>query len=351
MGVAYCTREEVKASLEIAHTSRSDVLIDRYIQSSSRSIEGRMHRRFYPEIKTVYKDWPNYQYAPTWRLYLDQHDLISVASLTVAGNVISPSDYLLRPDDGPPFTYIEMNLSSSASFGGGTTHQRSIAIAGNPFGYTDETALAGKLSAGVNSSVTVIPIKPVNNILKVGVGSLIKIGSERMIVVGRNMADTTQNLQTSLTASKDNTTVAVSDGTTFATNEIILIDSERMRIVDIASNNLIVERAFDGTNLKLHTAPTADIYALRSYIVTRAALGTTAASHSTDDDVLAQLPPSLINELAVAESVVLLEQSTSGYARLVGAGSNLRESSDRGLVDLREQAWIAHGRKSRKRAI
>lgn len=355
--VAYAFREQVMSSLEIRNMTRARKLIDAKLEAGARSIEGLTHRRFYPERKTVTFDWPNYQMADPWELQLENNDLISVNTLTVAGVVIPPTDFFLRRWDNidePPYSMIQMNLASNSSFAGGVTFQRAINVNGI-FGDkdTDTSVPSGSLGGGINSSVTTLIINPSGGNYPVGVGSIVLIGTERLVLTNRFMSDTAQNLQISMSADKSVKTVAVTDGTAFAIEETILIDAERMRIEDIAGNNLIVTRAVDSPTLASHTSP-ADIFALRTFTARRAALGTTAAAHSLNDPIYAHqfeaLSP-LINELNIAETVVMLEQNASAYARVVGSGSTQREAVGKGLEDLRCQVYTEHGRKGRVRAI
>jgi hypothetical protein len=126
------------------------------------------------------------------------------------------------------------------------------------------------------------------------------------------------------------------------------LDSERMLIVDIAGNNLTVKRAWDGTVLAAHTG--SSIYAPRTLTVTRGALGTTAAIHTTAAAITCHVVPGLVRELCIAEATNLLLQGASGYARTIGAGDYTKESSGTGLANLRDQVYAAYGRKSRIRA-
>lgn len=354
MDVWYTTREDVKSALSVADTARANSLVDNKIAAATRSVEGLLHRRFYPERKTVTFDWPNRSGAPTWTLELGDNELISVETLTAGGTVISSSDYFLRradDKDEAPYTSIEIDLSSSAAFQSGDTFQRAISVLG-VFGHndTDTSIASGALAANINDAQNIITLEPSDGVLSIGVGSLILCGSERMIVRDRRWADTTINLTGALTAQQSAVTAAVGDGTAFVEGESILVDSEVMRIDRIAGNNLTVTRAYDGSVLDDHSIG-ADVYASRSFLVARHAVGTSAAAHSDGDAVYAHNFPALINELTNAEAVVMLEQSASGYARTVGSGSNARESAGKGLEDLRAQAYTRYGRKLRSAAV
>lgn len=350
----YATREQVQDSLEIMHTARSASLIDAALEAATPSVESLLHRRFYPETKTVTFDWPSNLYTPSWQLLLGDNEIVSLTTLTAGGVVIPATDYFLRRWDNrdePPYQYIEIDRSSSAAFQAGTTSQRAIEAYG-VFGHnaTDTSVAGGYLGIGINSSTTSLRINPSGGVFTIGVGSIIVIGTERMIVTSRAMTDTTENVQSTMTASVADTLVDVTNGSWFSVGETILVDAERMRIVDIAGNNLIVIRAWDGSTLAAHSA-LADVYASWSFTASRGALGSTAAAHSSADLVYVHKFPGLINELAKAEAVVMLEQNSSAYARVVGAGSSARESVGKGLEDLRARAVTAYGRKCRQGAI
>lgn len=354
MGIWYSTRERVKRSLEVNHSSRADRLIDPKIDAASFSVENQMHRRFYPELRTVKYDYPNYQYAPTWRLWLGDNELATKEGLILqSGSVtIDNNDILLRRSDGkgePPYTFIELNIDTDAAFGQGSTFQQDISVTGL-FGYKYDWRVSGELSANIDDSVTTVDITPVNGYLGVETGSLLMIGSERMVTVDRRSVDTTVDTAGTLTSNKGDTLLAVSDGSLFALEEIISVDAERMRVADIVGNNLIVERAFDGTVLDDH-ASGVSIFAQRRFTVQRGMLGSTAESHTAGDDVSVFVYPGLIDELATAEAIVMLEQATGAYAATRGAGESGKTASGEGLPELQQRAWTAHARKSRLSAI
>lgn len=348
MGVVYATRESVKSALDSAETARNNRQVDRALESASRTVEGLLKRRFYPWTGTRYKDWPNQQYARAWRLWLDADELVSLATL-VAGSVTIPAtDYFLEPKNiGPPYSRIEIDLDSASTFSSSGTPQRAIAITG-VFGYTAEEESVGTLAATLSSSATgASPTWTAD----VGVGDIVHVDSERMIVTDRTMVDSTQNLGGSgLAAQANAVTVAVSNGAVFLLGQTILIDSERMLIVDVAGNNLTVKRAWDGSVLAAHST-NADIYALTGIVVSRGQLGTTAAAHSSGATIYRHVVPGLVRELTIAEALTTLGQQTSSYATKVSSGDGERDAGGVGLPDLRDKAIARYGRRARKRAI
>ncbi|MEV0382881.1 hypothetical protein [Nonomuraea sp. NPDC050643] len=356
MGIWYTTRETVKAALDSKETARSNGQIDRAIESASRLIEGALHRRFYPEVRTLTWDWPNAQRARSWRLWLDANELVSVTTLVAGGVTIAPGDYLLYPTDGPPYNRIEIDLSSSAAFASGDTHQQAISITGPYAGCRLDEAPAGALAEALDASETAVDV---TDAAAVGVGDILRVDSERMIVTGRTMLDTGQNLGGNLAASAAGVTVAVSTGSAFAVDEVILIDSERMLVVDIAGNNLTVKRAWDGSVLAAHTAG-ADIYAPRTLTVERGALGTTAATHLTAAPIARHVPPGPVVALCVGLALAQVLGEQSGYARAsLASGERSDTTSGRprtqkigaGLDALWATAYAACGRKARIRGV
>lgn len=348
----YATREDVMRALDTKLTARNAAQIDRQLEAASRDVDKLCHRRFYPELATRYFDWPASQYGTAWRLWLDDSELIEVTAVSSGGTSISTADVLLEPNrSGPPYSRLELNIGSNAAFGGGDTHQRDITVTGL-WGYTDDETPAGTLAGAVASaSVATITVSAAAA-AALGVGSVLRIGDERMLVTGRSMAYTGQTLGTALDAQAKTVTVTVADGSGYEVDEVILIDGERMLVVDIADDNLIVKRAWDGSTLAAHTQFTA-IYAARSLTVTRGALGTTAATHADATAVLRWEPPALVRQLVIAQAISGLTSETAGYTRSVrsGEGSSERNRDTGAVAALRQSVYDAVGRRARMRSV
>lgn len=353
---AYCTREDVKRALDVKETARADGQVDRAIEAASDAIDGGthrigglLHRRFYPEQRTMTFDWPNGQYARSWRLWLDQHELIEVTTLTTGGVTLAPGDYFLRPDDGPPFTHVEINLDSTSAFSTGGTSQRSISITGL-YGYSDDTAPAGAVAEALDNSETGVDVTDSS---VCGVGDVLLVDSERMLVTGKTMADTGVNIDATDSLAASNADVSITMSTTTgapAAGETILIDSERMLVVDVAGPVLTVKRAWDGSVLATHAAA-ADIYAPRTLTVQRGALGSTAATHLTAAPLARHTPPGLVRDLCVALALAQLQAETGGYARSIGSGGNARGAGADRIPGMVDAAYTAYGRMARTRAV
>lgn len=345
----YATLEDVKGALDFAETARNNRQCLRALDQGARSVEKLCQRVFYPTLDTRRWDWPNSQGAPPWRLWLNGDEVISMITLVSGGVTIPSTDYILRRGDGrdePPYSYIEIDLSSNAVFSSGDTFQLSIVGTGL-YGHRNDEEAAGTLAEALDATETGIDV---SDSAAVGVGSLVRVDSERMLVTGKSMITTGQTLQTSVTAAANSVTVAVTSGAAYSIDEVVLIDSERMLIVDIAGNNLTVKRAWDGTVLAAHTNG-ATIYAPRTLTVTRGALGTTAATHSSGASLYRHVPPGPVSALNLAEAVNQLMQEGAGYGRQIGTGESARELGGRGLKDLRTQVRAGYARKARHRGV
>lgn len=364
--VSYATVEDVISLPEVTFSAYAKHEIISKLESASRSVESFTHRRFYPEQRTIKLDWPNYSYGPTWEIDLGDNEMISLTQV-LSGGVDITSGMLLTRRDGklePPYNVLQADLSSAYSFRSGNTFQQALIVSGLFSGDRDtDTTIAGAtLSGGINTSVATLVLNPVSGYYTPGIGSLVLIDSERLILMDRRMSAVSgQTLSGTIAAQQNATTVGVTSGTAFAAREVILVDGERMKINDIAGNNLIVERAYDGTLLATHSSGTA-VYAQRTFLAARGALGSTAASHSDAANVYVHAFPGLINELTTATALVGLQQMAGAYmhnasARTTANGGTRadrlaqRETPGLGIDDLRDRVWAAHARKGRKGAI
>jgi len=348
----YTTRERVKRALDVAETARNDTQVDEAIAAATPVIEDLCHRVFYPWVGIRYFDHPPRQNTAPWRLWLNGNDLISATSVVSGGTTIDPGDYLLEPaNSGPPYTTIEIDLSSSASWSSDDTSQRATVITGT-WGYRLDSRPAGVLDVAV--ATTTETTIAVTDSAAAGVGDLLLIGSERLAVTGKSWVSTGLNLETTdLTDSAADVSVTMS-GTTDApvAGETIMIDSEVMLVVAVAGTSLTVRRGWDGSVLAAHTAGAGTlIYAPRILTVERGVLGTTAATHLIAAAISRHRPPPLVRGFAVALAMNTLLQEESGYARIAGSGDYAREYLGRGLESLSEQVYTSHGRKARGRAV
>jgi hypothetical protein len=348
--VTYCSREDVKTALDIKLTARQDALVDAACEAATDTIEGELHRVFYPTILTRYWDWPNFQYAYPWRLWLDQWELADLpTSVTTGGEAIPLEACYFEPvNSAPPYTYLELRRDLPYGFGVGPTPQRDVAITG-PFGYWTKTAPAGQLAAAIGDATSTAVT--VSNAAPVGVGNVLVVDTERMLIADRAMVATGQTQQGpgASTDKASDVALQVADGTQIHVGEVLQLDAERMLAVDVTGNVVTVKRAWDGTVLATHAAAT--VYASRLLTVVRGGYGTTAAAHASGAAAAAGLIPAGVRNYATALAVVDVVQKTGGYTTIQGSGPGSIVKIGAGLPQLADAAYTRYGRKSRTRTI
>lgn len=376
--ICYCNREEVQASIDFTDGITTSVQrkTDRAMQGAARNIEGELHRRFYPYDTVKFFDWPNYQRADPWRLWLDQHDLLCLTAFSSGGVNVPLGNAFLRPANpkpGFPYTSIELDRSSGSTFGGSAaTPQNNIKATGT-WGFTGDADPAGTLAANVTSAGQ--SVITVSDASQMGVGDMLIINysrgtpadpsdtqghassvqpylGERVLVSDRSAVSTglTQSGAGCSTVSNADSALATTGSGTLNQGEILLLDQEQMLVLGVVAGVASVERAFNGTPLQAHSG--AIVYAYRSLTVQRGFLGTTAAATwSSGTAVYRHRVPSVIRDLAIAESQGRVLQETSGYARVVGGPDAQSPAPGVALADLWDEARTAYGRKARSRSV
>lgn len=327
----YTTREIVKLALDVKATAQADWQIDDAIEAASRSIEHATNRVFYPWTGTRYLDWPDTQNGTSYVLWLEENEAISVSALASGADAIAPSAYNLEPNNqGPPFDRIELKLAGPGAFGQSNSRQRDVTVTG-VFGYQNNENAAGTLSAAVTTTTT--DTISVSAPQRIGIGSLLRIDNERLLVTDRSWVDSGKTLSAGLASQNNATTVPVSDGTVFHQGEVVVVGSEYLRVRAVVGNSLIVDRAWDGSVLALHST-NDPIYRSTSITVERGSCGTTAATHLINAPIALHQAPGPIRSLCRAQAIDTILQEQSGYARTVGTGDHSRIDSGNALSKL-----------------
>ncbi len=378
--VCYSNRSQAQRSIDFTPGIDVNDALDRAMTSAAEKIDGQLHRVFFPSDDVRYWDWPNQggsgggQYAPPWRLWFDENDCVVLTNLVSGGRVITLDQVFLEPVNNPPkgrpfYTYLELDRSTNAAFGGGATPQHSIVAAGT-WGYGADADPAGSLAAAVASGDTAITVSDGS---RCGPGDLIILGygrgtapypaaaghagaiapyrGERILVtdVAAVAAGLTQTGSGVTTDSSDDQALTVTGSGGLNAGEVIVLDQEDMLVEQIVGGIATVRRAFNGTALAAHSG--AAVYAFRQLSVLRAQLGTTAAAYDTGAAVSKHRVPSLVRDLSIAEEANQLLQEGSGYARMVGSGESAHPAPGVALADLWDETRTAHGRKARHRGV
>jgi hypothetical protein len=269
---------------------------------------------------------------------------------------------------GWPFTRMELDRSTTATWGAASTPQHSIWAVGTWGWYNPQPA--GTLAAGIDGSTATVTVSDgsqaaAGDLLVIGpgissapfpafpgtAGALGAPTGERVIVTGKSAASTglTQSGGGCSTESAADNALSTTGSGSLNVGEVLLLDQEQMLITDVTAGVATVKRAWNGTVLGAHSSAT--VYAYRALSVLRGQLGTTAASASQGAAVSKHNPPGLIRDLNLAGALNRVLQETSGYARTVGAADAAVPVSGAGLSALWAEARATFGRTVRVRAV
>lgn len=329
----YATREQVARATDVKSSAAVDDVIDRKAAAASRKVERMLHRRFYPLTASRTFDWPR-----RGAVWLDD-DLLSATAVTIDGTAVT--GHVLEPRfDGPPYDRIDFE---DATIGSGDE----LTVTG-AWGYSTDEATAGALAAAITDAAATSCT--VTDASLVGVGDLLRIDTERLVVTDRGLASTGTTLGSNIDALAATVSVPVGSGAAVHAGETITIDAERMLVIDVAANTLIVRRAVDGSVITAHSSG-ATVYAPRLLTVARGAAGTTAATHLISAAVVRNVPPAPVTELVIAETVASMQQDLAGWARTAGTGAAQQGVAPEGLEQLRASVDAAYHRWRLGRAI
>lgn len=342
--VAYCTREDVQRALLTADIPRLNSVVDGAIYAGARELEGVLHRKFYPETKTLTFEQPHGDHL--W-LYENELGAAPTQILSGAEPMTIGTDALLRPENGPPYRWIEASYAGDVFWQTLDTPQTAISITSDSWNYPVTTRTVGTVTGSMLAADTTMTVSDSS---VVGVGALILIGTERLIVTDKAMTSTGTTITADVAAQKNTVAITVANGALINPGEMLMIDSERMTVQYVTGNTVTVDRAVNGSTLATHTSG-ATVYAPRLASVTRGVLGTTAAMHNSSSAITRLLAPSMIRSLNRALAINTVEQELGAYTRPLGAGDNQRDAAGRGVQALLDEAYTAYGRKARSRAV
>ncbi len=331
----YCSREQIKAAGKLFDSAR-DGRIDDAAGAATRKIERLARRFFIPRTETRLYRFPG-RHAVGSVVELDT-DLRSVSALLTKAQddtptTISSDDFFLEPaNTGPPYSRIEIDLSSTAALESGDTPQRSISVAG-VWGYAAESRAAGTVDSGLASSATATSMVCSDAGL-IDVGATLLIESEQVFVSERAYAARGAiKIDGALAKDMAETTVTVDGSHELIAGEVIQVDAERMLILSISTNDLAVVRAYEGTVVATHSDE-APVLVARTLTIVRAHNGTTAVTHANSTAITRYVAPEDVQELALAYAVSSLAQGSAAWGRAIGSGDGAREFSARGIRDL-----------------
>lgn len=340
MGYRLASVEDVRAAVDAADSTQVDALIARHLTAASDKARALCSRAFTPWFGTRYFTWPNDQMSTSWKLWLDADELAGLPTRVEASGV-EITDYFCEPANvGPPYNRVELDLATAATWAGGLTPQRSIAITG-PYGFRLDSEALGALNGTIDetTATAVLTITP-------QVGNLLVLGSEYVEVTALGWASAA-SATFALADDSSLQLLHLDDTTGMREGELLLIDAELVRVRDVAAPGVIVERAAGGSPLAGHLTG-ATVYARRSATLARGACGTDPTSHADGSAVRRHLVPEAVRSLVIAETLYDIQRDASSWANASKVAGGMTASE---LDRLRDDVKASHGRNLRKRAI
>jgi hypothetical protein len=301
----YCNIAEVIDDLSLAGCS-SEAAMMKHIRAASRWIDDQAGE-FLPA--TAAKTFLGMGFD---RLFIPP--LLSVSSITVDGVALGPGDYDLLPrnkhwEDGP-YTCVQM-----ASDGTRTRFEvdEEIVITGTwgLYGASEDTGqtLPGNVLIG-DASIAF------SDGSKISPGMTLKIESEQLLVTASGaFSDSATNTNQALDSSQE--TVLTLDGTKVKAGEVLRIDFEQMKCVEVQTNTALAKRGWNQTTRVAHLT-NADVYVLRTYAVDRGCNGTVAAAHLATTPISRMAIPDDVNYLAREIAALMLKKAESSFAGRIG---------------------------------
>jgi hypothetical protein len=288
----YCTVEDLVKDLNLSgDDDKMNAL--RYIRSASAMI-ARKIGNFIPKVETR-----RFQSPKRGRdLYVSS--LLSVT--TILNDGVAVTDYDLHPynrywPDGP-YTRIYTEQVN--------WDDRDILITGK-FGLFDYKEALGLSVTQTDSASTIA----VTNGSLLSIGGVLAVEDEQEFVGGYGSTTAlTSKLAGAIDAAQ--ATIIIDNGAEVNRGEVIQLSTERMRILAISGNNLVVARGYEGT-LKQSHLDDADISVQRTYSVERGVNGTTAAAHD-NKTVYQYLAPYDVNWLCREIAGLMYNKAKTGFS-------------------------------------
>lgn len=335
----YASMTEVQRAADIPSSALSDARLRPVMDQATDAVRENCQRDFEPLIDTRWFRWPQDVAQDPGLLRLGRHELISVTGIINGdGSAVDLSGCKLITegvgDVGPPYNAID--------YVGGWTQNanwsaRSIGVTGL-YGFKDV-----ELSATTTVSNLTGTTVDVADSSELGVGSLIRIATERLVIRRRGWLTASNSVAINLPAEESADSFTVTNGSAFNIGEWVLLGTEQMEIVDIASNTLLVHRAINGSALAVHTAVTT-VQVNRRLTVYRAALGTSAVDTLTGATVQLFQWPGLISQQCKAEALQIIQQDSASYGSRAGSGQGEMPLAVRALPELRTRVFGRYGR-------
>ncbi len=308
---AYCTVDEMAAD-QSDNGIGPDVL-GRFIIPASQYLLAEIGQ-FFPMIETLHITGSG------------KETLFVPALLAVNGSIVNDedtlvaADYILRADentDRPAWLngpYLRIDADPDATnLSVWSAESNSVTIPGI-WGLYRRAENTGA-TIGTQQSDTASTLV-VDDGSKISLGMLLEIGSEWQFVNSFGAVSAATTLASGLDGSSE--TVSLTSGAAVKVGEIIKVDFEQMKVLDIQTNSAFVARGWNKTKKASHLSGAA-VSVYRTFGVDRAVNGSSAAAHLVGAVVSRLVMPDDINYLTRQIATLMFKKSQTGYAGRSGS--------------------------------
>lgn len=301
----YCSIDEV-----VGWGVKSENELLGFVRSASEFIERKIGA-FIPETES--RRFDGFGGVDLW-----VGELLAVTSILDDADTLQASDYLLYPrqrlwDNGP---YDRITLDPDATTIGAWSLEEDIIVVTGRWGLYEQSEATGATVQDDPLSDSATSLLA-NNGSKIRPGKVLLVDAEQLLVTATAAATaSTATLNGALDANSEE--VAVSDGSQLNIGEIAKVEFEKMLVLDISGNTLLVDRGWDNTKRTTHADTTA-VNVHRTFTVKRAINGTTANSHAQGTDIYQYLPPYDVNYLCKQTASLMSRKEDTGYAGKTGS--------------------------------
>jgi len=246
--------------------------------------------------------------------------LLSLTSLINNGATLSAASYSLQPDGrhyaNGPFSEIHAAPGVAVAAFCWSSYENGVEVTGK-WGLYDYLKSLGA-TLGADQSANAVTLQVDNGALA-SPGMVIVIGDESEFIESTHSTPSAAvtTLNGALDAVSDQ--VTFTNGTLINIGETIRVDLEQMKVIDRNGNVGYVQRGWNKSRKASHTTgANVDVY--RTFRVTRAVNGTSAAAHTTAAAISRQTVPGDVRQLTLKIASRMLKDSSSGYSGVIGDG-------------------------------
>ena len=305
----YCTLAELIADLELPGVKDESQLL-RHVRAASDFIDRRLGW-FIPATEAR-------RFAGNGEIDLFVDPLLAATAVVNNGTTITTANYLLYPRNrlwsNGPYNRIAVDPDAT-QLSYWYFDRDAVAITGR-WGKYEESISTGATVANTTQITSSGTSLLASDGSKISTGMVLLIESEQLLVEATGAAtDSTTNTAEALDASEE--AVDLVSGAAVNAGEIIRVEFEQMKVIEVQTNTIYVVRGWNGTARATHVTA-SDVFVFRSFVVKRGVNGTVAAAHLNSVAISRYIPPYDVNGLCRQLAALEFQMAKTGYSGRAG---------------------------------